>query len=269
IQDPVYCSDSQKWTFRVHADCWDLVESRTEPGNVKSLALSWCQALASLNWNFTTLAPGMGRYDLPRLLLSAELPTKLERGKRYSEARNMRLGIQRLVNFEELASELGLSNSKRAVPLSLSRLNLYTLPEQTSLQFTSTSSRTSIMRDIFSYLPHEILQQIILYTKTTDLVNFRLASRAVAYISRLEALPRSFWFSRFLPGFELSFALPVEIHKTRDIDWRGLYFLIRKALNNPDVVGGARESSALSRLARRKYWSDRFAGVSELCEDFG
>lgn len=271
IQDPVYCPASQKWTFRVHADCWDLLECRAEQsGDIQSCALSWCKALVSLNWNFTPFTPGMGRYDLPKLLLTSDpSPTGRAKSPKNHRNRNTKLGMQRLVSFEDLAPELGLTNSREeAIPLSRLNLGLYALPEKTSLQFRSSSSST---RDIFSDLPHEILQQIILYTRTTDLLNFRLASRAVAYVSRLEGLPRPFWFSRFLPGFELSFALPVEVDKTRDIDWRGLYFLVRKALNSTEAraTGTPESEGALARLARRKYWWGRFAEVSSLWRDFG
>lgn len=120
--------------------------------------------------------------------------------------------MQRLPSYENLAPELGLTHLptfREVIPLS--RLDLYT-PEHTS--HLQTDSR----QDVFSNLPEEILQHIFQFTRTGDLVNFRLASRTVAYVSRLAALPRDFWFSRFQPSFEFSFALPSEIDRGQD--WR-------------------------------------------------
>ena len=248
IMDPVYSQTGRKWNFRVHADCWELVESRAD--NIQSCALAWCKALAALNWNFAPFRPGMSRYDLPRLLLATNMPCK----KNYRK-----LDMQRLPSYEHLAPELGLTHLptfREVIPLS--RFNLYT-PDHKSLLHTDTR------RDVFSNLPEEILQHIFRFTRTGDLINFRLASRAVAYVSRLTALPQNFWFSRFLPSFEFSFALPSVVD--RDQDWRGLYFLIRKALKSPEL--SPEPESPLSRLTKRKHWWNRFADVSSVHSDFG
>ncbi|KAK3384253.1 hypothetical protein B0T24DRAFT_77304 [Lasiosphaeria ovina] len=243
MSSPVYIHSQHKWNFRVHADCWEIIESRVE--DVVACATTWCKALASLNWNFDPFVAGQSRsrYDLPQLLLpSAQV----------YEKHNPRQSLQKLQTIERLAVELGFSQpplSREAMPLSQLGLN----PQShESLAFAREGD------DIFSDLPEEIIQTIICFTRTIDLVNLRLASRAVAYTSRLVALPNSFWLSRFMPPFELGFALPKKV--LAEQDWRALYFQIRRALDHPSPASRGVDTE-MACLAKRKHWWNRLTEV--------
>ncbi|GAB1316020.1 hypothetical protein MFIFM68171_06230 [Madurella fahalii] len=237
------------WTFRVHAECWDLVSCRVS--DPAACATVWCKALISLNWNLYPLLSGPRIPETPRLLMTTKPPC----GKNYR-----RLSLQQLPSFEGLAAELGLSHIPTfQKAISLDQLGLYA-PSHESLV------RPGQGTDVFAKLPEEILQQIIRFTPTLGLLSLRLASRPAAYVSRMAALPRSFWLSRFTPPFEMGFALP-ERHDP-DLDWRALYFLIRRALRQ-NVIALPRADSFLARLAKRRHWWERLGEIAELYSHWG
>ncbi|KAK3381653.1 hypothetical protein B0H63DRAFT_450967 [Podospora didyma] len=257
ISDPVYntCTEVGRrvWSFRVHADCWGMVELRTD--DVAGCVVLWSKAMVCLNWNFAPFTLGPRHYDLPRLLLASTTPYKKN---------HRRTSLQRLETHAGLAAELGLvkPSSSPGEPAPLSRFDHLYLPSLDSLAFVAGGS------DIFSNLPEEVLQHILRFTRTADLVNFRLASRAVAYVSRLTALPKSFWFSRFLPSFELGFALPEKIDRSQD--WRALYFLTRDVLRQTAAPKSQKQpDSMVARLAKRKYCWERLAEIPALPSVWG
>ena len=249
VSYPIYNAATQTWVFQVHADCWDLVACRVS--DPVACATTWCRALASLNWNLPSLQSWPAAPEAPRLLVADTTPGR----KNYR-----RPSLQRLENFDGLAAELGLERLPTVhEPVSLERLGLYT----SNLDFAPRCGKGI---DAFSALPDEILLQIVRFTPTADLLSLRLASRSVANVSRLPALPRSFWLSRFLPPFEMGFALPERYD--RDWDWRALYFMIRRALLR-GTVSFPRAHSLLARLAKRSYWWERLRDIPELYSVWG
>ena len=245
VLDPVYDPSTHTWTFRVHADCWDLVACRVS--NTIACATAWCKALISLNWNLGPFPSAPSTHETPKLILGPAPSCK----KNYR-----RLSLEQLDNFDGLATELGLERLPTVVhqTVTLQDLGLATSPQE-------HHRRPQTGNDTFASLPDEILQQIIQFTSTSDLSNLRLASKTIAHISRLDALPRSFWFSRFAPPFEMGFALPKQYD--RDLDWRALYFLIRRA-RLWNMIPLPRTDSCLARLAKRGYWWERLSVIPEL-----
>lgn len=246
---PVYNRATRTWTFRVHADCWDLVACRvTDP---IACATAWCKSLISANWGFnhplTSSKPGP---QLPKELRGTATPW----GKNHR-----RVSMQQLASFDGLAAELGLAQLPTIhQPLSPSELGLYTSHSSPLLTWPTKAT------DPLCALPAEILQQIIEHTSTPDLLSLRLASRAVACVSQPSILPRSFWRSRFAPPFEMGFALPERVDGEEVLDWRGMYFLTRRALLRHCVFfPRAGDGPLLARLAKRRYWWDRLRRVVE------
>jgi hypothetical protein len=247
VRHPVYNKTTKTWMFRVHADCWDLVACRVS--DPTACATAWCKSLISTNWGFHDLAPVSKPPQLPKGLVGTTTPW----GKNYR-----RISMQRLDSFDGLEAELGLDHLPTVhQPLSLSELGLHA---HTAEPLSWPRKAT----DPFAALPTEILQQVVEYTSTPDLVSLRLASGAVACVSRPANLPRSFWRSRFEPPFELGFVSPERA--AADLDWRGMYFLVRRALLRHCVVFPRMESPLLARLAKRRYWWERLRGVVEIAE---
>ncbi|MBE3042560.1 F-box protein, partial [Candidatus Bathyarchaeota archaeon] len=84
--------------------------------------------------------------------------------------------------------------------------------------------------DPFSKMPMEILQRILEYLPTTDVLHLKQSSAAFANLP----LPQSFWKSRFLPGreFEAVFEAVFEARSRQHAAslrgrWQALYHLIR------------------------------------------
>jgi hypothetical protein len=243
---PVYSKATKSWTFRVHADCWEIVACRV-PDPV-ACATIFCKSLVSVNWGLKGRSP---EPRPPRELMGATTP----HGKNYR-----RVCMQRLDSFDGLAAEFGLDRLPTVqAPVSLEDLGLST-PNTEAIAWSSKT------QDPFSALPEEILQQIVQHTPTPDLLNLRLASRSVSYVSRLANLPRGFWRSRWAPAFEMGFALPVRVDQ--DLDWRGMYFLTRRALMQHSVVFPRMDSPLLARLSKRRYWWEKFRRVAEMQLDW-
>lgn len=242
---PVYNETTRTWAFRVHADCWDLVACRVS--DPVACATAWCKFLISTNWGFHDLPPDSMPSRRPKELLE----TTTSWGKNYR-----RTSLQRLDNFDGLATELGLADLPTIYqPRTLSELGLHASNTELVTWPSKANNR-------FATLPLEILQQVMEYTSTPDFVNLRLASRSIACVSRLDNLPHSFWRSRFAPPFEMGFALPERA--AANLDWRGMYFLIRRALSKHCVAFPRMESPLLARLAKRRYWWERLRMVVEM-----
>ncbi|KAK4242817.1 hypothetical protein C8A03DRAFT_10999 [Achaetomium macrosporum] len=245
------------WTFRVHVDCWDLVACRVS--DPFACASAWCKSLISLHRD-SSLGPGSKTLYPPKAPISTR---KTPYGRNYRRA-----SLQPLATFDGLAAELGLDHLPTIfTPVPLSQIiALSSIPSDKGTLIRSNISGRNT--DPFSCLPPEILHQIFSFTPTFSLLNLRLASRAVASVSRLPDLPQSFWRSRFLPPLEMGFALPerVDWDQDREMDWRGLYFLLRRALRAYRASGRRNKStgsSVLARLGKRWYWWERLGGIVE------
>ncbi|KAI1815551.1 hypothetical protein GGS20DRAFT_542913 [Poronia punctata] len=87
----------------------------------------------------------------------------------------------------------------------------------------STSTNVS---DPFSRLPVELIEMILTFVATEDILPFRLSSRAVATVS----LSQGFFRSRFWPDHEFGMLFDAFLLKPADragIDWKALYLLSR------------------------------------------
>ncbi|EAQ84903.1 predicted protein [Chaetomium globosum CBS 148.51] len=270
MHDPTYTKATPKaWTFYVHADCWDLVACRV--ANPTACATAFCNSLLTTYRDHITASPistSQPRLSSgsPRLTTT---PTPPGRNAR-------RANMHQLDSFDGLAAELGLEHLPSIhEPISLEQLNLFsstTAPTRRPLTHTHTTTTNN--PDPFSTLPPELLHLLAEHTPTPTLLHLRIASRAVASVSGLASLPRSFWRSRFGPAFEMGFALPARVE--RELDWRGLYFLMGRGLRRYcGEVGGSRgERPLLARLAKRRFWWARLGKVvglgvdGGLCESF-
>ncbi|KAL2162226.1 hypothetical protein VTH06DRAFT_7139 [Thermothelomyces fergusii] len=251
---PVYNPKTGTWTFAVHADCWELMACRAP--DPAACAAVFCRSLLSTDWCFDTSCP------IPRAHERVRKPT-------CHGGRNCRrVSMRRLESFDSLEAELGLDRLPRVDdPVSLERLGVRTSltppPAATSTSTTRNGPKEAAAagNDPFSVLPTEMLQLIVQHTPTSDLGSLRLASRAVARVSRVADLPQAFWRSRFAPPFEMGFALPQRADA--DLDWRAMYFLIRRALARHCIVVPRTDSPLMARLAKRRYWWERLGRVAE------
>ncbi|KAK4126875.1 hypothetical protein N657DRAFT_640745 [Parathielavia appendiculata] len=192
---PLYDKKTNTWTFQVHADCWDLVACRVS--DPLAVATAWCKYLISTSPDIEYHPPGF------------DAPSKHEPSPRPWSAimtygwPDQRASMRRLYSFDGLAAELGFDRLPTAhAPMPLDDLDL------THSASTPTLTGHGKRNNPFSKLPVELLEQIIGYPPTADLLALRLASRTIACVSLLPKLPRSFWRSRFTGPVELGFALP-------------------------------------------------------------
>src|SRR5436189_6082914 len=82
--------------------------------------------------------------------------------------------------------------------------------------------------DCFAILPLEILQEILVYLPSKDVLNLKLTSAAFA------ATPLSsvFWASRFQYGFEFHCVFETQKYCTQECSWKSLYLGVRSLCNN-------------------------------------
>lgn len=107
------------------------------------------------------------------------------------------------------------------------------LGPEVPVEIPATSSIASTRRlehgsDKFTNLPTEVIHILLTWLRSDDIQRLRLASRPVASISHPDLLPQFFWHGRFLPDFEMGFAMP--IHTDGFHDWRSLYFRVKRGL---------------------------------------
>ncbi|KAF5964074.1 hypothetical protein FCOIX_13579 [Fusarium coicis] len=103
---------------------------------------------------------------------------------------------------------------------------------------------TQASSDLFSKLATELNHCIINLLDNVSLCSLRLASRAVANLSKPAELPQTFWASRFNYGREMSF-FPMQHARTET--WRDLYFNVKYALRDTSKTG--------HMLNRRRIWN--------------
>ncbi|KAK3292517.1 uncharacterized protein B0H64DRAFT_435248 [Chaetomium fimeti] len=252
LHDSAYTKTTVRtWTFQVHADCWDLVACRVS--DPTACATAFCKSLIANYRDHATPS----RIPTPQTRPSSGPPRLTTPPGRNPRRANM----HRLESFDGLAAELGLARLPSVhEPASLEQLHLFSYTTAPAAPLSADTTTNNKNNDPFTTLPPEILQLLASHTPTTDLLHLRLASRAVAHVSGLDGLPRSFWRSRFGPAFEMGFAQPARAG--RDLDWRGMYFLVRRALRRYCGGGGGGvglprvESPLLARLAKRRIVTD-------------
>ncbi|RBQ78652.1 hypothetical protein FVER14953_13187 [Fusarium verticillioides] len=102
---------------------------------------------------------------------------------------------------------------------------------------------TEASSDVFSKLSTELNHCIIDLLDSLSLCNLRLASKAVANLSKPTELPQTFWASRFNQDREMGF-FPTEYNRTET--WRDLYFNVKYALRDSSKTG--------HMMNRRRIW---------------
>lgn len=79
--------------------------------------------------------------------------------------------------------------------------------------------------DPFAKLPPEVIYTLLSWTDSDCIWQLSLASRAIASRAQTDLYPPSFWYSRFMPDFEMGFALPRDTEGSQD--WYSLYLMIK------------------------------------------
>lgn len=85
--------------------------------------------------------------------------------------------------------------------------------------------------DWFSRYPTELLHVILNHLASRDVLNLKLASRALASL----ALTQGFWRSRFDPGREFDYMFEARSRDPRSVDWHSLYQEAKGRENDPSV----------------------------------
>lgn len=80
--------------------------------------------------------------------------------------------------------------------------------------------------DPFAKLPTEVIYTLLSWTDSSYIWMLSLASRAIASRAQKDLYPPSFWYSRFMPDFEMGFALPRNTEGSSH-DWYSLYLMIK------------------------------------------
>ena len=124
----------------------------------------------------------------------------------------------------------------------------------TKVNFTSVISSSSQ----FTSLPIEILERIIIFLFTSDVMNLSRTSKEMAMVIPF-GLGQSFWASRFKIPFELSCIFEVKSSKG-ELKWMTLYFEIKKLLRSSPGLQNRKRiwdliMTSLSDLVCM-YWSD-------------
>lgn len=231
---PTLCESYQFWAFALHSACWEilLLRLRRGPDDRHIVAGHLFSTLLSIIWNENNY---------------------LIKGYDYGEA--LRFNRGDLEAFR--AADDGRLSYFKANPCQLYGFNATTnavnqLPS--AKPDVGTAYPTPIQHQgFFSRLPVEIVHMILTWLPTSDVCNLRLASRWVALVSTAEALPPTFWSSRFGPGFEMEFALPYVDGDNQFIDWQESYTAVKHALQSPELFEPLRN--------RKRIWTT----ISPIC----
>jgi hypothetical protein len=103
------------------------------------------------------------------------------------------------------------------------------MPKKQRVNSTKLTLIDDILSNCFMRLPLEILEYIVTYLPTDDVVILARTSKWLA-MNIPSALGPLFWASRFQPPFELDFVFEARKDRGR-IDWRSLYFGVVKAIH--------------------------------------
>ncbi|PYI09436.1 hypothetical protein BO78DRAFT_308434 [Aspergillus sclerotiicarbonarius CBS 121057] len=219
---PFFDESTGHWTFAFHAACWEILLQRIPPAasNIPRISAILHDILYCTAWDgYCFLRPGhdFGGAAQFQRAFSNPVRNMIDRG--YAHL---------------LASPSRLPTLKDVVR-----------PVETRNDLPGIIQRFAITNDIFSRLPVELLSAVLTCLPSSSVGYLRLASRSVASATRPTSLPQHFWRSRFLPSFEMGFALPIETDGHQD--WRGAYFAIKAAINH---------SQGSEKLkSRRRVWN--------------
>jgi hypothetical protein len=203
------------WGFPFHDSCWGLLSALHSPKEVdiqllNNLCRSCPQQWGQLNWghNFGELV----QYKTdPNDLLPGEecvLTAKL--------------------NIDHTAGDSFSNSMYSSDPLDLPYLqqvlNQSFDPEKTVDQVARKNLKTAFdLQDCFALIPIEILQEILLYLPSKDVLSLKLASAVFAETP----LPETFWASRFQRGFEFHCVFEARRCPAKKCSWKTLYSGVR------------------------------------------
>lgn len=171
------------WGFLLHDACWSLLNSerKVDLGNLFRLCVSSPIGLDRL-LNFGHDYGGVS-------------------GREYEgsiEILASRYGSEETAEEKLRANSLEIPALKKAIDFS-ARMQL------DAFQSILDRSNLSTDKDVFNYLPPEILERIVTFLPSPDVHSLRLASRVFATLSLSERL----WVSRFTEGHEFDYLLEV------------------------------------------------------------
>jgi hypothetical protein len=228
-------------TFAFHSACWDVLRERL------SGVASDTNCLATLLYRILYCNPG-NNYDLR---LAHDFGGTLK-DKKYGVDPWRGRGEMRDGTFSHFAVEpsafLRVDDLVRCLPSPI-------VPKSIHEAIVIGWSHVS---DIFCKLPTEMVHLLMSWLPCGDIQRLRLASKSIASVSHPDYLPQSFWKSRFLPDFEMGFALPNLTGGYQD--WRSLYFAVKHEVQNPDGSGRLRN--------RKRIWNIINKNVPLLTLDF-
>jgi hypothetical protein len=125
-----------------------------------------------------------------------------------------------------------------------------TLPQQETSSKLPANSKLDLQNDsdMFSRLPAEIIITILNRLSSADVCSLRLSSKVLSEVSGPDALPQSFWASRFENDREMGFVFGGNCASeiTKHPDWHQLYLTAKSRLRNTDQNQGFRN--------RRRIW---------------
>ncbi|KAK2763349.1 hypothetical protein FQN54_009985 [Arachnomyces sp. PD_36] len=206
----------QYWAFILHSACWDilLLRLRADERNKDVVAKHLFFVLLSSTWDESTC---------------------LIKGIDFGDA-----ALLRKARYQLTASDDGPYSYFNTDPCEIHGPEIESLADcvngiSSAGNVTETyySSLINLQEDFLSRLPLEIIHMIISWLSLSDIFNLRLASKWVALGSTIEALPRSFWSSRFRVEFEMGYALPYVEWGDHFIDWRERFFTIKRIVKSP------------------------------------
>ncbi|OOF91952.1 hypothetical protein ASPCADRAFT_509878 [Aspergillus carbonarius ITEM 5010] len=202
---PFFDRDTDCWTFPFHAACWEILLQRIPEAasNIPRIASILHGVLYCTPWDaYGFPRPGHDFGGAAQFQKPVGNPVRKMIGHGYA---HLLSSPSRQSSLKDLVRPVHDCN---APPRIIQRL--------------------VITDDIFTRLPVEVLATVLTYLPSSSVASLRLASRSVASSTNPMLLPQHFWKSRFLPSFEMGFALPTETDGQPD--WRDAYFAIKAAL---------------------------------------
>lgn len=216
--------EASRWGFPFHCACWDILNS-ISPRNQKrdtQAILDLCRSYPVQRGilNFGHDYDGCVQtnpYDMTPLDPTAGDDSWLVRGMTPGYMMSDPLRVPGLRDFFQTAEDGG--------------------PQ--SYPTVDHACEIDPIADAFSELPATLLETILLYLPSPDVIRLKQASRVFANV----ALTDPFWRSRFLPGRELGSLFESDRHLTASSlrgQWKRLFFSARKLDSDAHVMNRKR-----------------------------
>ncbi|KAI2636815.1 hypothetical protein GGS21DRAFT_513356 [Xylaria nigripes] len=231
--------DPNAWGFPFHQSCWELLEASSPTKHVN------LQSLFGVCRLFPVRVGGVldfghdygGLYPRANWDVFPPFPSKYY-----------------IPGMRKCDIESPIHQSYECDPLNISSLMEIIQNHDRSdecLSIPNPLFRTSTGADSFAKLPVEIAQQILMYLTSTEVLNLKLSSHAIANIP----LHDRFWHSRFCPGHEFAYIFEFADYSDYNKQWRKVYMAVRRTYNQPSLRN------------RRRIW-DLAIDLHKLCSKF-